>query len=29
MLVHMVAEPNRHAGYADIVLELSDGEIGS
>jgi len=25
----MVAERNRHAGYADIVLELSDGEIGS
>jgi uncharacterized damage-inducible protein DinB len=28
ILVHMIAETNRHAGHADIVRELIDGEIG-
>ncbi|PVU83568.1 hypothetical protein DDP54_11840 [Cellulomonas sp. WB94] len=28
MLVHMVAETNRHAGHADIVRELIDGKVG-
>lgn len=28
MLVHMIAETNRHAGHADIIRELIDGEIG-
>lgn len=28
LLVHMIAETNRHAGHADIVRELIDGEIG-
>jgi uncharacterized damage-inducible protein DinB len=28
ILVHMVAETNRHAGHADIVRELIDGAIG-
>ncbi|HEX5331921.1 MAG TPA: DinB family protein [Cellulomonas sp.] len=28
ILVHMVAETNRHAGHADIVRELVDGEVG-
>ena len=28
VLVHMVAETNRHAGHADIVRELVDGSAG-
>jgi uncharacterized damage-inducible protein DinB len=28
MLVHMIAETNRHAGHADIVRELIDGTVG-
>jgi hypothetical protein len=28
ILVHMVAETHRHAGHADIVRELVDGEVG-
>ena len=28
ILVHVVAEWNRHAGHADIVRELIDGEVG-
>ncbi|XVS66373.1 DinB family protein [Actinosynnema sp. CA-299493] len=28
VLVHMIAETNRHAGHADIVRELVDGEAG-
>ena len=28
VLVHMVAETNRHAGHADIVRELIDGAAG-
>jgi len=28
ILVHVVAETNRHAGHADIVRELIDGEVG-
>jgi uncharacterized damage-inducible protein DinB len=28
ILVHMVAETNRHAGHADIVRELIDGTVG-
>lgn len=28
ILVHMVAETDRHAGHADIVRELIDGEVG-
>ena len=28
ILVHMIAETNRHAGHADIVRELIDGAIG-
>jgi uncharacterized damage-inducible protein DinB len=28
ILVHMIAETNRHAGHADIVRELIDGEAG-
>ena len=28
ILVHMIAESNRHAGHADIVRELVDGEVG-
>jgi uncharacterized damage-inducible protein DinB len=28
ILVHMLAETNRHAGHADIVRELIDGETG-
>jgi uncharacterized damage-inducible protein DinB len=28
VLVHMVAETNRHAGHADIVRELIDGAVG-
>jgi uncharacterized damage-inducible protein DinB len=28
ILVHVVAETNRHAGHADIVRELVDGAVG-
>lgn len=28
ILVHVIAETNRHAGHADIVRELIDGEVG-
>ncbi len=28
ILVHMIAETNRHAGHADIVRELIDGSVG-
>jgi hypothetical protein len=28
ILVHMVAETNRHGGHADIVRELIDGAVG-
>jgi uncharacterized damage-inducible protein DinB len=28
ILVHVIAETNRHAGHADIVRELIDGAIG-
>ena len=28
MLTHVIAETHRHAGHADIVRELIDGEIG-
>ncbi len=28
ILVHMIAETNRHAGHADIVRELIDGAVG-
>ena len=28
ILVHMLAETNRHAGHADIVRELIDGAAG-
>jgi uncharacterized damage-inducible protein DinB len=28
ILVHMIAETNRHAGHADIVRELIDGVVG-
>lgn len=28
LLVHLIAETNRHAGHADIVRELIDGEAG-
>jgi len=28
MLVHMIAETNRHAGHADLVRELIDGAAG-
>ncbi|RYV51970.1 DinB family protein [Pengzhenrongella frigida] len=28
VLVHLIAETNRHAGHADIVRELIDGEVG-
>jgi uncharacterized damage-inducible protein DinB len=28
MLVHVIAETNRHAGHADIVRELVDGSAG-
>lgn len=27
-LVHVIAETPRHAGHADIVLELIDGAVG-
>lgn len=28
ILVHMIAETNRHTGHADIVRELVDGSVG-
>jgi hypothetical protein len=28
ILVHVIAETNRHAGHADIVRELIDGSTG-
>ena len=28
IVVHMIAETNRHAGHADIVRELIDGAVG-
>ncbi len=28
ILVHVIAETNRHAGHADIVRELVDGAVG-
>lgn len=28
ILLHMIAETNRHAGHADIVRELIDGRVG-
>ena len=28
ILIHMIAETNRHAGHADIVRELIDGTAG-
>ena len=28
ILIHMIAETHRHAGHADIVRELIDGEVG-
>lgn len=28
ILVHMIAETNRHAGHADIIRELVDGAVG-
>jgi hypothetical protein len=28
VLIHMIAETNRHAGHADIVRELIDGAAG-
>jgi hypothetical protein len=28
ILVHVLAEVNRHAGHADIVRELIDGQVG-
>ena len=28
VMVHMIAETNRHAGHADIVRELIDGAVG-
>jgi hypothetical protein len=28
ILVHMIAETDRHAGHADIVRELVDGSVG-
>jgi uncharacterized damage-inducible protein DinB len=28
VLIHMIAETNRHAGHADIVRELVDGTVG-
>jgi hypothetical protein len=29
ILVHMIAETQRHAGHADIVRELIDGSVGT
>ncbi|MEU4803704.1 DinB family protein [Actinosynnema sp. NPDC023587] len=28
VLIHLIAETHRHAGHADIVRELVDGEVG-
>lgn len=28
ILVHMIGETHRHAGHADVVRELVDGETG-
>jgi uncharacterized damage-inducible protein DinB len=28
IIVHMIAETNRHAGHADVVRELIDGAVG-
>jgi uncharacterized damage-inducible protein DinB len=28
VLIHVIAETNRHAGHADIVRELADGSVG-
>jgi hypothetical protein len=28
ILVHMIAETNRHTGHADIVREMIDGAVG-
>jgi hypothetical protein len=28
LLVHVIAETHRHAGHADIVRELVDGQVG-
>lgn len=28
ILIHMIAETHRHAGHADIVRELVDGQVG-
>ena len=28
ILVHLIAETHRHAGHADLVRELIDGETG-
>lgn len=28
LLIHVIAETNRHAGHADIVRELIDGSVG-
>ena len=28
ILVHMTAETHRHAGHADIIRELIDGDVG-
>ena len=28
VLVHVIAETNRHVGHADIVRELADGRAG-
>ena len=28
ILVHMIAETDRHAGHADVVRELIDGSVG-
>ena len=28
VLVHVIAETNRHAGHADVVRELIDGAAG-
>ncbi len=28
VLIHMISETSRHAGHADIVRELIDGEVG-
>lgn len=28
ILVHVIAETNRHAGHADVIRELADGRVG-